>query len=154
MNPDHLAASRDEIAAIFGRPVSQIRKWEAAGMPPQGTEGFNVAAIVEWRETRWERRLSQSGQDPELIDGGEDSPALEEYRRWRAKLAELEFRRQEGRLVELDVLNPMLSKSAALFRRACETLERRFGTEAADILREAIDDSCRLMGVEEEQGEQ
>lgn len=77
--------------------------------------------------------------DP-LLSGG-DSVFLEEYRKQKARIAKVEADEVEKIVVRVDKLKPSLMSAMALIRRAGEALERRFGSEAAGILVEAIDEA-------------
>jgi hypothetical protein len=87
------------------------------------------------------RRLREL--DDDLMSGDSNSPALERYREERAALARLDRLEREAVLVRKDVVRDGTGRIASRLRLAVETLERLFGPEAADILREALDDAER-----------
>lgn len=66
------------------------------------------------------------------------SPALEKYREERAKLARLDRLEREKKLVRRDLMKIMLSQIARMLRQTMELLERDFGNEPAELLRDAI----------------
>jgi hypothetical protein len=66
------------------------------------------------------------------------SPALEKYREERAKLARLDRLEREKKLVRRDSMKIMLSQIARMLRQTVELLQRDFGNEAAELLRDAL----------------
>lgn len=63
---------------------------------------------------------------------------IEVYRRERAKMARLERRRREGELIDRAKAHEDLGHLAAILRRASETLARRFGEDAQQVLEDAL----------------
>jgi hypothetical protein len=83
-------------------------------------------------------------QDDALLNGdGASSPALERYREERALLARLDRLEREEQLVSRDEAREGLARIANLLRTAGETLERQHGADAADVLREALEEAQR-----------
>jgi hypothetical protein len=76
----------------------------------------------------------------DALMAGSGSPALEEYRRERAVLARLDRLEREGQLLPRDEVRDALVRMAALLRAAGDLLGRQFGSEAQDVLNEALDD--------------
>jgi len=76
---------------------------------------------------------------------GESSPALERYRTARAGLAELDLEREQKTHVALADLGPALSRFTARLRQAGEILQRRFGSDASDILNDAIEEAADIV---------
>lgn len=80
-------------------------------------------------------------RDDDALMSGPASPALERYRAARAALAELELGQREGQLLPRDETHLAMARIAAILRSAGETLGRQFGSEAREILDEAMDDA-------------
>lgn len=72
-----------------------------------------------------------------------NSPALEEYRIEKAKLAKLDRLEREGSLLPRDKGREALGRIATILRNAGDALQRQFGAAAIDILHEALDDAQR-----------
>jgi hypothetical protein len=87
------------------------------------------------------RKLLADTDDPMLAVG--NSPALEEYRRERAKLARLDRLEREEVLLPREKVHEGLTRIAAILRSAGETLQRSFGSEPYQVLMEALDDARR-----------
>lgn len=142
--------SRDEAARIFGVSVQQIdarhAKLDPAAVTKLGQRVWLnipkiVAALIAEAEAKAAEKL---GGDP-LLAGTDatDSPALERYRDYRAKLARLEFEEREGSHVPIADIDGALVRFGNRLRMAGEVLQRRWGNEAADVLNEAITDALK-----------
>jgi hypothetical protein len=83
-----------------------------------------------------------AGEDG-MTDAGSSSPALEQYRKERARLARLDRLAREGTLVSRENVRDGLGRIAHLLRAAAEALERQYGKEAGQLLDEALDDAQR-----------
>lgn len=75
-----------------------------------------------------------------MLDGP-SSPALEQYRKHRAAMALLDLRERRGSLLPRERLHALLVRLAALIRSAGEILQRQFGSDAATVLEEALNDA-------------
>lgn len=132
------------IASCFGVTTRTVREWKERGCPLE-TGRYDIAAVSDWRDKTLRRPPDPIDADPLLGSDG-DSPALEEYRRAKAALARLELAEREGKLVPVDELHGLLTEGAAVLRRAGETLSRRFGNEALQVLNEALAEAEGLIG--------
>lgn len=74
---------------------------------------------------------------------GHDGPALERLREEKFRLAQLDRRERESQLLPRDAVHERLALVASILRRAGETLARRCGPEAHQILNEALDEADR-----------
>jgi hypothetical protein len=79
--------------------------------------------------------------DADLLGPDFGSPALERYREEKAAIAKLDRLEREGELIEVSVLRDGLNRIAAILRSAGDSLDRRFGPEARQILNDALDDA-------------
>ena len=126
-----VASSMTQTAAawLVGCTARTFRDQDA----PRNRDGsYNAAAILEWV------RSTANGDDP-LLAGG-DSPNLERYRAAKAQLAEMDAAERQGQLVNVDQLTEWWAAEVVPpIRRAIDTLQLRFGPEAAQVITEAID---------------
>ena len=74
---------------------------------------------------------------------GGGSPALEEYRQERAKLARLDRLEREDLLIPRNEAREALGRIASILRGAGDALGRQFGPGAVELLHEALDDAQR-----------
>ena len=143
-NAKWLATDQAEVADFFGISVNTLSIWRKMGMPG-ARGGWPLDQIAKWlrKDGPW-RRFGAAGVD-ELDADGPDSPALEESRRWRAKLLEQEFRKREGELVDVGYVSVPADRIMARLRRCGEQLGVRFGPEAQIMVNDAIDDCKRTI---------
>jgi len=139
MNP--LALKRLELAGLIAAThlttltSATIGNWVAAGCPrnPDGT--FSLVNVCAWLAA--ERRRKELGPgDPMLA--GPDSPALEEYRRWRAKNEELEYRRKSGELVALEDVKRQWLELGQRMRGQLEAIGNAYGAEVRRAIIKAL----------------
>lgn len=111
--------------------------------------------FVEWwvdramqKRRRRETVASPSGDngDPLLVAEGVASPALEKYRETRAALAELDLQERQRDLLPRQMVHEVFGRIASRLRDAGEQLGREHGSEAHEVLTEALDDSQRELG--------
>lgn len=134
-----------EVAEHFETTEGVVRKeWRPNGMP--GRPGhYDLDAIAAWKiaRPRDPQRLAALAEDP--LMKGHGSPALERYREARAKMAELDFQRESGQVVDVEAWRADASRLADILRRASEVLQAQFGPDAEKILQDALDEWVREM---------
>ena len=128
-------------------PRVLIDQAERYGFPyPHGPKAaIELPAVVKWLHdflAKNAMRLSAPETDDPLL-AGSNSPALEEYRRERTKIARLERMQREGSLLPRDTVHELLGRIASVLRSAGENLARQHGPDAHQILDEALDDAQR-----------
>lgn len=117
---------------------------------PVGGPTIDLAAVARWLHdflAKHARRLAtlEEEADPLLAAGG-TSPALEEYRRERAKLARLERLEREGALVARDDVHAVLTELAGVLRRMGDELQRKHGAAAQRLVDETLDAFAQTVG--------
>lgn len=136
------ARTYEQIGQFFGVKIASVKRWAGEGMP-RG-QPYRLDRIAQWLRQKgpWRARpgLSETG-DPLLV--GSDSPALEQYRRQRARLAELDVAEREGKLISREKLHAAMAKFAGVIRQAGEVLQRQYGTDAHKVLDDALVDAMR-----------
>lgn len=108
--------------------------WPLARVPPWTPA--DVEAAREWGD------LAESADEQAGSSGS--SSALERWRASRAAMAALELRERRGELVRTDALRELLDEWRSSLRLACDSLHRRCGREAHDILSEAVSEIDEL----------
>jgi len=84
--------------------------------------------------------------DPMMAGGGgSGSVHLENYRKERAALAKLDRLERQRRLLPRDQVRAAMGRGAAILRGAGDALERQFGSQAVDLLHEALDGAARAV---------
>ena len=102
---------------------------------PGHRANWDLQAITAWRL----ERLQHS--EPSWPEGG--SPAMEDYRQERARMAKLERLERENVLVRRVVIHTHLTRFASIIRKLGEQLQKAYGEDAGEMLSEAIDDAER-----------
>lgn len=117
-----------------------VRNWIKEGMPVhQYSVGnrpalYDIFDVVRWREKRFE---TTSEQNP-LMRGGA-SPALERYHTAKASQAERENAEAEKLLVRSAAIKAQLMEIGRAFRTRAELIERTYGREVGNAIREMVD---------------
>jgi hypothetical protein len=134
-------------------PKGVVRRSHQPGVPTW----IDAPGFVQWwvdREMQKRRRretvpaASSSGNngDPLLVADAPASPALERYREARADLAALELAERQRDLLPRQTVHEVFGRIASRLRDAGEQLGREHGSEAHEVLTEALDDSEREIG--------
>ncbi len=87
-------------------------------------------------------KLAGADDDDPLL-AGTNSPQLEKYRKVKTDLLKLQLGEAQKRLLRRDLVHHGLVRIASLLRASGETLQRKFGPDAADILNKALDNADR-----------
>lgn len=126
------------VANTLGIDRVTYNTWRNQGAPGKASHGWPITDTIAWaREEKW------SGNSLDLDDammGGGDSPALEEYRRAKARLAELDLAQKKGELLAAEEVEDNLNKIAETIRGLCEQTKLRFPPEYLELLNECLED--------------
>ena len=87
--------------------------------------------------------LAEHAQALAKPEAAEKSPAMEQFRRERARMARLERQQRENTLLPRQHVREGLERIAAVLRTAGEILERQFGRAAGEVIDEALDEAAR-----------
>lgn len=129
--PAGFVSTLREVAECFDVSPKTVEDWRRNGMP--GTRGrWPLIEIQAWRSD------NLNGTDDPDSDGT-TSPALEEYRRHRARLAEIEVQRQEGELVSREESERVYSIRVLGFKRGIRNLAKRINHKI-----DGLDELARL----------
>ncbi len=132
-----------ELLKRLGVAERTLHSWIAAGMPVavHGRGGrpsfYDPLDVMAWRMER-QKDVDQEGQADLFPDAG-TSPALEEFRRQRARQARMMADQLEGRLVEREEVLAVVVDVFTTLRTEFETVERLYGREVGDQVRGVID---------------
>lgn len=143
------------LAAVFGVSYQQIHrclpKLPAESVRPSKKRGqpswvYGPAFVEFWVERALRRRPAPGENgDPLLAGGAGSSPALERYREARADLAHLELQERKKDLLPREKVHEVFTRIGSRLRDAGEQLEREHGSEAHQVIDEALDDAEREM---------
>jgi hypothetical protein len=128
---------------MSGRQTKVLQEQAARYGIPFGGASVNLPAVVRALHDFLADNAQKLAREDDVLLQGASSPALEEYREERTKLARLERRQREGSLIPRDEAREALGRIAAVLRGAGDELQRQFGAEALAILDEALQDAER-----------
>jgi phage terminase Nu1 subunit (DNA packaging protein) len=132
--------SQVEVADHFGVSITAVQNWFGAGAPNKprrkGIPGeYDINAIDEWR------REKKGLNDADPLLSGPDTPALEEYRKWKAKREKFAYFKDRAKWLPIDQVTAAIGVLSATLRQAFDALQRQFGPEALAIVSSAVDDA-------------
>jgi hypothetical protein len=130
---------------LSGRADKVLNEQAARYGIPIGGPVISLADVARWihdflRDRGREIRRADRTPDPDLLmlSGDGPSPALEEYRRHRAKLAQFDVEERQRTLLPRDEVHGWLANLGLLLRRAGEGLQKQFGEEAHALLDDVL----------------
>lgn len=132
--------------AMSGRQTKVLAEQAVRYGIPFGGASVDLPVVVRALHDFLAENAIKLARDEDPLLSGASSPALERYREERAQLARLDRLEREGSLVPRDQARVALGRIAQHLRSAGETLERRFGPAALEILDEALDAARREIG--------
>jgi hypothetical protein len=97
------------------------------------------------RNARVLERVDTQEFDRDEAALGPETPSLERMRWWRAELYRMDAEERAKTHLPRDEIHRILAEVASLLRTCLETLESDFGPDAAQLLRDALDDADRLV---------
>ncbi|MEX2025661.1 MAG: hypothetical protein WEH44_00145 [Pirellulaceae bacterium] len=143
--------------AMSGRQTKVINEQALRYGIPFGGATINLPNVVRAFHDFLADNAVKLARDDDPLMQGIGSPALERYREERALIARLDRLERERQLMPRDEVRDSLGRVAAILRGAGDSLQRRFGNEAVDILHEALADAereiKRTFGTEEKEAE-
>lgn len=138
------------LADCLGVARQTVIRWKDEGMPVEPDGTYNPVRIAIWRDLVRAPKMTAS-TEPSIIsmpDHEVDHDA--EYRKWKARLAELTYRKAAGELIERTEVEQLLTDRAVEFRRALLDRGRRLalnlvGMTAAAIQSALEEDSIEML---------
>lgn len=97
-----IVTRRADVAAFFGQSIQAVDKWIGAGMPGS-RNNYDLHKIVVWLRTEgpWRPR-GGGGTVEDLMNEGPESEWSEEYRKWKARIAEVDYNERVETLMSVD----------------------------------------------------
>lgn len=131
--------SRKEVALLTGiseRHISRVQKSEQFPTVDATTGKWNVQEVVQWCLNR---HTAPEDADPMMCGNGQGSPALEEYRREKAREAKRRNDAEEAMLIDAATVTVELRAIGATFKAEAEALARVHGPEIGAEIAEMVD---------------
>jgi hypothetical protein len=95
-----------------------------------------------WLDAYVARELHKQVPDADPLLSGGTSPALERYRNARASKEELSLAIQRGELAHVADVKQHIGGAIAIVRSALWKLQRDFGVQAYELMKEALDEAA------------
>jgi phage terminase Nu1 subunit (DNA packaging protein) len=132
--------TQEEVANLFGVNVRTVRRWADQGMPKTSKGHYNIAEIQEWRFCKGKGKTKKL--DPKEANWENI------YRRYKALLAELEWKERTKQLVpvaevEKNNINKILAIKTRLLALPNTVAPQVVGLETkeiAEILRKRVEE--------------
>jgi len=129
---------RKDLAEMLGVIPLNVKRWAAKFDIPVGSaRTVDLPAVLR---AMYDRTWNRGGNG---ISSAEASKPLDEVRSLDAERKRLELDRYRGTLIPVEDLANGRATIARIFRTAGEILERNHGTDAATVIREALDECDR-----------
>lgn len=145
LGSDGAVGTQDELAELLGVSRRTVIRWKNEGMPVEDDGRYDPVRILEWRE----------GVLGEPEDDDQDvSPKTfwdVNFRKFRAQLAELEFKKASGEVIAVAVVETLLIDRAVEFKKSLLGRAKRLSAlvvgksadEVYQILEEDVLDTLR-----------
>lgn len=108
--------SQEKVAKRFGVAVRTVERWVKEGMPIGSGGGYNLTDIQTWRFTR---KKDRQGKTKNNVDKWTD-----QFREYKAKLAEIEYRKKTGELITRDEVEQSFVQRVIAIKRSLLMLPR------------------------------
>ena len=142
MNKGYVATSQEEAALTIGINRRTFAGWLTEGCPG-ANKCYVISEVVAWaRENKW-------NEEGSLIEGatGEDGDLKTqllkektEKTRRENEVLRLKIESTKAHLVEIHRIEELFSRIANLLRSGLERLERKYGSDALDLVLEVLDE--------------
>jgi len=126
---------------LSGRPTKVLNEQAERYGIPIGGKTVNLGEVLFWLHDFLKKNRNKlattEGEDPM---SGEISPALERWREEKYLLARLERLERENKLLPRDLVHDGLALMATILRRLGENMQKHHGSDAHQLVDEALDD--------------
>lgn len=127
-----------QIGKLYGVSRQAVAKWCAAGCPRRPDGCFDLAQVIQWRESK----LADTA-----ADGG--SPALEEWRTARAEREKLRLRREQNEVVEWSAATAFwidrVTAATTALRSVGQAVASSCAGQDAATIKATVDDRLRFV---------
>lgn len=134
LNSDGNVTTIGALALIMGKSRRTIHTWKKNAMPIELDGSYDVDRILEWRGEKPAKQKNDQESAPNGDVPGEiDEKTLWdiEFRKFRAKIHEIDFLRKSGELIERASVDELLTERAAEFNRTLMGRARRLALKIA-----------------------
>lgn len=118
------ADTQKKVAEIFQVSVRTVQFWIQDGMPQLADGRYDLDQIAAWKEMR-----DRARRDPE---DDRESAANARFREFKAKLAEIEYRKKIGELIDREEVKAGWVQRVMVVKRALLSLSRTLAPQVAN----------------------
>lgn len=138
LDKEGCVSTQKRLAEILGVSTRTVTRWVSEGMPVESNGTYNPIGIIQWGEDLL---------DPDdEIQISEKSHWDTEFRKFRAKLAELELLKARSQVIDLAVVENLLVERAIELKKSLLSRAKRLSTvlahRPADEIYQAIEDDA------------
>lgn len=124
---------QQDLADLLGVTRQTIIRWKSEDMPVEPDGSYDPVKVASWRDLVHPDQ-SQSSPDPDKEAISEDGKKWDsDYRKWKAKLAEVAYQKAIGELIPRADVEQLLTDRAVEFRRALLERSRRLSLRLAGM---------------------
>lgn len=129
ISADGTVSTQEALAELLGVTRHTIIRWKKDGMPVEIEGGYDPIKVLEWNVD-----LSADSE----IELNHKMKWDIEYRKFRAKLAELQYEQDAGKLIEVDLVKDLLINRAVEIKKSLLSRGRRLSPRLAHKSSEEI----------------
>lgn len=122
---DGTVRTQKDLAELMGVTRQTVIRWIKEGMPLEPDGSYDPVRVIEWR-------ADVSGDPGDAPDLTEKSFWEGEFRKYRAKMAELDYQRALGELIPRADVEQLLVERATELKKSLLSRARRLGSRLAN----------------------
>lgn len=127
LSPEGTIRTQEALAECIDVARQTIVRWKKEGMPVEADGTYDPIRIMKWRDMMYPPNEKKTLTSPEASEENWEI----EFRKYRAKLAELSYRQKLGELILKADVETLLVDRAIEFRRALLDMGRRLSLNLA-----------------------
>jgi len=119
--PEGCVNTLGKVAKKFGVTIKAVEKWKAQGMPTRSDKLYDISIIKQWKQERIDKVT------------GARSAWDQDYRKWKAKSEELDYRKKIGELISRKEVEEGRVARIHIVKRAFLSLPRELAARLAGL---------------------
>lgn len=131
------------VCDLFQTTRKVLGEWQLEGLPRNDDKGrtYDLFNVFLWVKGRW----FKTPDDSDMIGNSEH---VEKFRKYKARMMELQVKEKEGELVPRAEIREGLSRMAGLLRALGARLQRSYGARAQEMINETLDEFEKVIETE------
>jgi phage terminase Nu1 subunit (DNA packaging protein) len=126
-NSPGIVDSQEKVAKVFGVAVRTVERWVKEGMPITPQKDYDLLEIRAWRLIRNQKLKSKGNKknDADMWDA--------KYREYKARLAEMAFKKAMGELIPKDIVEKELIQISIGIKMALLALPQQVASQLVGL---------------------